>query len=636
MVEKSAIKQWVIIVLLGCAQLASPSAFGWQSVTEYSSLLTALDEINKITHVDNEKALNDLLALEPQLDRAPVIEQLEYYHVLAETYTLKGEHRQAQLVAEKALAMATNLISPPIVIAKLSYNLGYSMESLGDLDLALEQYLSGLEIAESLESQKEVAIGLTNIGAIYYQTNRMQEALVSLNDALAIADNLSDEELKGLVNSELGILYGSLRETEKAIKYYEASYQHYMNAGKKLTAVNNLRNSAISYWVLGNKEKAIATYNTLLKELAPLDNTEMQFSAHIGLAQIYASDESKQYELALSHLKETEQLVAKVEHHYLPMLFLIEKSAILKQMKHYDQALETIAEALDAFHQQRYKLVPLNEARLLVQRAEIFIDMKRFKEAYDTYLRIYDLNMQYFQSLQTEAVADLRLQYESSRADIEKDILESKNKLESLSLEQAKKDAENKQFYLYGIALVTVLFAALLNSLLKNQKQLLKVSRTDGLTGVSNRLCFIERSEDLLTHARHSKQDAALLVIDCDFFKNINDTYGHSMGDEVLKLIARLGKAMFNAPSCFARFGGEEFTVIIPDCDLPSALSKAEAFRKAVEAQSWNQEYQALLSVSIGVVTANSINSHDFEVLFKHADELLYQAKSKGRNQVCA
>ncbi|NMP32273.1 GGDEF domain-containing protein [Thalassotalea sp. M1531] len=625
-----------LLGLVFFAYLVTSKSFAYSETNNrVLNFVEQLEDIRTLSDSDQKSAIEKLKLIKPSLNEFPLNQQLEYYHLLAETHSLLGQHRLARSTAEQALVLASGLISPRIVIAKLAYDLGYSLESLGHLDLALEQYLSGLDVAESLEEQKEIAVGLINVGAIYYQTAKLSEAIITINEALTIAENLSDKELKGLVYSELGILYGSLGEPEKSIEFYKNSYRYYTEADKPLLAINNLRNIASSYRGQGKTDQAIASYNRLLDALEGINHVEMEFSAHVGLATIYADEETKQYDLAIEHLTKTEQLLSQVEHHFLPFRFLIDKAVVYKEMKRYEETLAIVEEALNLFHSKQFKVTPMNEAVLLVLRSETYRLMGRYKEAYDTYLRVYDLNMEDMQNSQTQSVAELRLQYESRRADIENSLLANKSKLESIALDEARENSENKQNYIYYISIIVVIFAILLNVLRKSQRQLLKVSRTDALTQLINRRRFIELANRELVKAKKQKESVALLVIDCDLFKTINDNYGHATGDNALKLLTRLGQQHFAKPEIFGRYGGEEFMVLLPGTTREQAIEKAQHYRKAVSALSWNDENEHLLSVSIGVVTTTDANSYNFEELFELADSLLYQAKEKGRNQVC-
>ena len=600
-------------------------------------LIEYLEQARTLGETDPVSAIEQLNKLSAVLNDSPVEAQLEYYHVLSELYGETGRHSQSKMASETGLKLSSQLPTPRIIIAKLFYSLGFALESLGALDIALEKYFAGLEVAETLEEQKEIAIGLINIGAIYYQTDRLSEAVITINDAAAIANQLSDLELKGFINSELGILYGNLGKYDKAEAYYLASYDFYKQAGKILAAINNLRNLGVSYANQEKHQQAINTFQRLLNELDDFDNKEMAFSAHMGMARIYGPEFLNDTEKALVHLEAAGELVTGVEQHYLAIQFLVNKAILLGDMKFFDKALDTTDQALTLFKAQQVKIQPMLEAVLLVRKALILHETGKHKAAYQAYERVFELNMQDMQNTKTEAIANLRLQYEARQADIDKSILEKQAQIESLAIADANRSANSRGYYVVILTVIAIIFAALLNQLLKSQRLLLRITRVDSLTGALTRERFIELFNRSVKSALKKQQPLSLLLIDCDHFKKINDSFGHETGDNVLKLLSRLALTKFQRPNMFGRYGGEEFLVGLPNCDKSQAVAIAQQLRTDISEQVWqNTESNHLLSVSIGVVSLDLSSDEDFEQLFNRADHLLYVAKDNGRNQVCS
>lgn len=160
----------------------------------------------------------------------------------------------------------------------------------------------------------------------------------------------------------------------------------------------------------------------------------------------------------------------------------------------------------------------------------------------------------------------------------------------------------------------------------------------DALTGLANRRRFDELLESEWQRARRSKIPLALLMLDVDHFKYLNDTHGHPFGDEVLKRLASvLTHRIQRTGSLVARYGGEEFAVLLPDTDLASAAKLAEFIRQQVENMSLGNENTGLvrITISIGVacVSATELTTST-TALVDMADRALYQAKRNGRNQV--
>ncbi len=158
-------------------------------------------------------------------------------------------------------------------------------------------------------------------------------------------------------------------------------------------------------------------------------------------------------------------------------------------------------------------------------------------------------------------------------------------------------------------------------------------AQTDPLTGALNRLGLDKNFEREINLARRNKSDLSLLVLDVDHFKKVNDTYGHDFGDKILKQMAAHIKSCIRATDVFARFGGEEFVVLLNNTSRSGALLLAERIRQQIEEtpEKYN-DIEVNYTVSIGVATLRE--DDDRERFFKRADNALYEAKHKGRNRV--
>ncbi len=162
-----------------------------------------------------------------------------------------------------------------------------------------------------------------------------------------------------------------------------------------------------------------------------------------------------------------------------------------------------------------------------------------------------------------------------------------------------------------------------------------KLALRDALTGLYNRGNFDERLQDEMNRSLRYKRTVSLLILDIDFFKKVNDTYGHQAGDAVLKSIADTILNSIRNSDYAARYGGEEFSVILPETDQPEAIEFAERIRLAIEQQEFRiSEIDTIhLTISIGV-GSSSQRIISPELLIQVADGALYNAKENGRNQV--
>ena len=160
---------------------------------------------------------------------------------------------------------------------------------------------------------------------------------------------------------------------------------------------------------------------------------------------------------------------------------------------------------------------------------------------------------------------------------------------------------------------------------------------TDGLTGVTNRRHFFELADREYRNALRYGRSLSVIMLDIDHFKSVNDTYGHAVGDEVLRLVADHSRSCLRQTDVVARYGGEEFVMLLPEADREAAVAVAERVcRGLAEARPWigGQELTPI-TASLGVASALA-HEEDLASLINRADRALYEAKRQGRNRVVA
>lgn len=164
-------------------------------------------------------------------------------------------------------------------------------------------------------------------------------------------------------------------------------------------------------------------------------------------------------------------------------------------------------------------------------------------------------------------------------------------------------------------------------------EQMERMATTDGLTGLTNHRTFQTRFDEALATARRYSRKVSFVLTDVDHFKSVNDTYGHPIGDLVLKGVARILKETARDTDVVARYGGEEFALVMPETDAKGALVIAERIRERVMQEIFQTEQGPLkVTLSLGVATCPD-SSQDKHALIDLADQCLYFAKRNGRNQ---
>jgi two-component system, cell cycle response regulator len=170
-----------------------------------------------------------------------------------------------------------------------------------------------------------------------------------------------------------------------------------------------------------------------------------------------------------------------------------------------------------------------------------------------------------------------------------------------------------------------------------DNRRLEALATTDPLTRVLNRRALLDRLAAEVDRAKRYESGLTMLLLDVDYFKQINDTAGHLAGDSVLRQLGALLEDAMRKVDVVARYGGEEFVAILPETSVEGGVAFAERLRERIAAQPFDvgAALPVHLTVSIGIATFPSARVESTEDLFARADEALYRAKSAGRNQVC-
>lgn len=201
----------------------------------------------------------------------------------------------------------------------------------------------------------------------------------------------------------------------------------------------------------------------------------------------------------------------------------------------------------------------------------------------------------------------------NSQFSVEK--LSKKVKLYQLESEFSKKLAHNKQVELEAVI-----------------AQAREVSFTDPLTFLLNRRAMLQEIQDEVSRAERYKSLLSISIVDVDHFKMINDKYGHSVGDDVLKRVARLLRDNVRHPDIVGRYGGEEFLILLPSSDLKAAEEQAARLCKQMRETAIEvHEHKITVTFSIGVAQLN-IGTEDWQTVLNRADNAMYEAKEKGRD----
>ncbi|MEQ6884645.1 GGDEF domain-containing protein [Salicola sp. Rm-C-2C1-2] len=192
--------------------------------------------------------------------------------------------------------------------------------------------------------------------------------------------------------------------------------------------------------------------------------------------------------------------------------------------------------------------------------------------------------------------------------------------------------------YLFNLSVVFAMFGYLsffyLKTVTKASRKLRQMATTDPLTGLLNRRHMTYLVEKELARFRRNGRPMAFLLFDIDYFKEVNDQYGHETGDRILEDVARIIKNQVRAEDLIARWGGEEFLVVLPGTRLQSARISAERIREALMAHKWQGANGQRIEITTSAGVSECCANDDLNSSINRADRALYCSKEHGRNRV--
>ncbi|WP_210330303.1 GGDEF domain-containing protein [Aliikangiella sp. G2MR2-5] len=251
------------------------------------------------------------------------------------------------------------------------------------------------------------------------------------------------------------------------------------------------------------------------------------------------------------------------------------------------------------------------------------------------YLRDYfEAEKKHFQEINGRQLAIESAKRQSAEKDAEIDSLNKQNSILRLQQELAKEEAENNRWIISLLVFCVAILIAWILYFRSSQRKLKYLAEYDGLTGICNRAHFTRSAEDVLQIMTKSGRNVSMVLFDLDNFKKINDAYGHPVGDIVLQLATKACSQCVRKVDVFGRIGGEEFAILLPGCEIEQAQKIAEDCRKRVsEIDTSSTGFEFDVSASFGIANTRS-TGYLLKDLISHADEAMYLAKRRGRNQV--
>jgi diguanylate cyclase (GGDEF)-like protein len=492
---------------------------------------------------------------------------------------------------------------------------GELIEGIALLDVVINQ--------EEFISLKHRAI-ITKV-SVYNTGENYQEGFVVLNKLLPMLDHMTDKSSYQEALFVIAVFYNRLTQ-------YQLSQQY---LAKIIESKPSLRLQCTSSML--QVEAAFRlnelTWENINDNKADVCKQQQEYLAssiiYSFVSQWYLDNNSPK--IALNLLKNTFTLAKNTQYYSL----INEYNSLIAQS--YFMLNNFYSASLYA--QKVVKTIkPSYKSQSIVRASHVLYRISKQENNFKQALKYHEIYQKYFQLVNDDKNKRI-ISYQIVQEEVIKkahqiSLLNGKNKVLELEKQIFENSAQKKRILilLLVIAVLALSYWAYLSK--KAQLRLKNRAEHDELTGIFNRHSFNELASSALNYCIKTNQEVSLILFDLDNFKRINDSYGHDIGDWVLKKTIKTCQRLSRKNDIIGRFGGEEFTILLPGCSDSKAAELAEKYRKAIFAISTTETgFEFQISASFGICPSLAKNKtlHD---IIKAADQAMYHAKRNGRNQV--
>jgi len=334
---------------------------------------------------------------------------------------------------------------------------------------------------------------------------------------------------------------------------------------------------------------------------------------------------------ALQVLSNNLEVVRSIQYQALIASFYDFMSEGYFAVNDYVQAEKYAQIILDTEKQHQYKPSITNAYKVMADVAEL---SGRFDQAFHFYKQYSEAKKLNLDQDNAKLLALQKAKFDDAEKTVKIALLDKENALLKTQSLLDSASSQNKRLALALLSMVLVVFVLWTYKNRRNYLRMQHYAQTDELTGIANRHYFTQQANTAIKYCKRTDQAVSFIMFDLDYFKRINDTYGHQTGDVALKIAVEAAKSACRRNDVIGRLGGEEFGILLPGCASHLASFIAEKCRKAIEQADFTSSGHNLeVTASFGIADSSNCD-YNFEKLFAGADFALYQSKDMGRNRV--
>ncbi len=601
----------------------------------FFSLFLTVFSVDAILPEKEQEHLTAIAADTPQKAIEYIDEKLNSIDKNSLTYLdyleVKGGIYSQLMDANKMLEVATEGYQRAKAINSQAYQSNFltiqanAKSLLSEFEASYELFDKALAIAKSLDDPKLIGLAYAIQGKTLLRAERFEEAMKTLKLAYSAFDRANEEENKYVALNELSRIAYAMGDYDQTAEYLQEVIEYYKKSNNVIAASVLKYNLGTLYLAQKKLDKAQDVLTDARAFSIKHGNDVMASYSEFGLGDIAVQKENP--ELAVKFYQSAHTGLIKngvFDMAYTTILRLAETHISLKDFNKVNHYLKLAEERKDKMQAQVRKNEILRITSLSLEAQENY---KQALEKQKEYIETYKDNVK---KDNQEAIHKLKTQFDSERKATQNELLKKENSLQKAMLTQ-QDYVRNFLIALLGIAALTFvvfLYFYKKQQLLKNK--LAQQALTDELTGASNRRHILHLANDRFSVAQRYNTSLCIGIIDLDHFKLINDTYGHDIGDIVLKEFSQICNKSIRQQDSFGRYGGEEWLIIFPHTEIEKINIVITRIREALQKTKFPMDKQPTFSIGLTQVTQKDKSLQD---ILKRADEALYQAKDEGRNR---
>jgi diguanylate cyclase (GGDEF)-like protein len=505
---------------------------------------------------------------------------------------------------------------------------GESLENSGDNTKAMAQYTEAVSVATGHHDDEMLALSLFSRGYLLGVMGDYATGLIELRRADALFEKLKKPLHSMTTLNSIATLYNRMGDYVQARHIYTRALAAQRQAGLLREQVVTLHNLGRANENLHDWDAARTAFAEALDISRKINYLRGEAYALRGLAAI--ANALGDPDGALETLKDAGLIQKQVPDARLRAQIQLARGIALHKLERLPEATAALEAALVDFRQAD-ALYELNQ--VYSELAAVYAETGNWRGAYARQLDAKTTSDKLLRNQLDQGFATLKVEFDTATQDKENAALKRQNEANERALAQARRVRRLQA----TVIILTISLVLLLTMLAvfqhRSTLRMHMLAMTDELTGVPNRRAVLGRLAPLLQ--RDDPKACAIMIIDIDYFKAINDQLGHSTGDEVLKVVAATVHETVREPAFFGRLGGEEFLIVLPGTRLAEACSVAQSLCARIEAIDTSRWFDDKRAITCSIGVSVSVPGRDTpSTMLQRADAALYSAKRGGRNCV--